>query len=159
MSTIHLIHGYIGSGKTTFAKKLEHDIKCIRFTVDEWMISLYGDNPPANSFRQNEDRIKNLIWQVAQQLLTIGQDVIIDSGVWKKADRDEWRLRAKNLEVNLKLYEVSCSLSVAKSRTLKRTEDMPDGTLVIDEDAFDTLLTHFEKIDHLVEDCIVIKTD
>lgn len=36
--TLHLIHGYLGAGKTTFARKLEIDTKALRFTLDEWIV-------------------------------------------------------------------------------------------------------------------------
>jgi predicted kinase len=32
MRTAHLIHGYLGAGKTTFAKTLEKEAIAIRFT-------------------------------------------------------------------------------------------------------------------------------
>jgi len=35
MSAAHLIHGYLGAGKTTFARQLERDIPAIRFSHDE----------------------------------------------------------------------------------------------------------------------------
>jgi predicted kinase len=33
MPTAHLIHGYLGAGKTTFARQLERDIPAIRFRM------------------------------------------------------------------------------------------------------------------------------
>lgn len=38
----HLICGFIGSGKTTFARKLEKETGAARFTKDEWMVRLFG---------------------------------------------------------------------------------------------------------------------
>jgi predicted kinase len=45
-----LIHGYLGAGKTTFARQLERTIPAIRLSHDEWMVRLYGDNPPIEHF-------------------------------------------------------------------------------------------------------------
>ena len=44
-ATVYLICGFIGSGKTTFAKKLEKETGAIRITKDEWLISLFGHDP------------------------------------------------------------------------------------------------------------------
>ena len=33
MATAHLIYGYLGAGKTTFAKKLERELPAIRFSL------------------------------------------------------------------------------------------------------------------------------
>ena len=49
---LHLIHGFVGAGKTTFAKKLEHFLPAVRFTHDEWMSKLYGENPPLEHFNE-----------------------------------------------------------------------------------------------------------
>ncbi|MCY7392641.1 MAG: ATP-binding protein, partial [Leptolyngbyaceae cyanobacterium CAN_BIN12] len=35
MTTLHLLHGFTGAGKTTFAKQLALEISAIRFTPDE----------------------------------------------------------------------------------------------------------------------------
>ena len=34
----HIIIGFIGSGKTTFARRLERETGAIRFTKDKWMV-------------------------------------------------------------------------------------------------------------------------
>ena len=82
MATLHLIHGFAGAGKTTFARNLAVESSAIRFTHDEWMVKLYGHNPPENRFADYFDRISNLIWELTMQLLHLGQDVILDFGFW-----------------------------------------------------------------------------
>ena len=41
MATLHLIHGFVGAGKTPLSKRLETKLNAIRFPPDEWMIALY----------------------------------------------------------------------------------------------------------------------
>lgn len=43
MATAHLIHGYIGAGKTTFARRLETELPAVRFTHDEGMARFFRD--------------------------------------------------------------------------------------------------------------------
>jgi predicted kinase len=57
MAKAHLIHGYLGAGKTTFARRLEQELRAIRFTHDEWMSRLYGDDPSADMFPEYAERI------------------------------------------------------------------------------------------------------
>ena len=88
MTTAHLIHGFIGSGKTTFAKALaESESSCIRFTHDEWTHRLYGVSPPPEKFDELFQRIDTLIWDTALELLSKGCPVILDSGFWTTASR------------------------------------------------------------------------
>ena len=39
--TIHMMFGFIGSGKSTFARKLESELRAARFSPDEWMVAPY----------------------------------------------------------------------------------------------------------------------
>lgn len=39
-----IIYGFLESGKTIFAKKLEAKHKAIRFLTDEWMIGIFNFN-------------------------------------------------------------------------------------------------------------------
>src|SRR5512135_1026786 len=82
MATLHLIYGPVGSGKTTFARKLERQIRAVRFTPDEWMLRLYGDRPPAATFQETLDRLYDLIWEHAERVVRTGTDVIMDCGFW-----------------------------------------------------------------------------
>ena len=46
VATAHLIHGYLGAGKTSFAVQLERAVGGIRFSADEWYLRLYSGNEP-----------------------------------------------------------------------------------------------------------------
>ena len=48
MPTAHMIYGYLGVGKTTFASHLEARHGAVRFSNDEWMTRLYGQALPSN---------------------------------------------------------------------------------------------------------------
>ena len=44
MATLHLMVGLPCSGKTTLAKKLEHERSALRLTPDEWQVGLFGQD-------------------------------------------------------------------------------------------------------------------
>jgi predicted kinase len=44
MTTLHLMVGLPGSGKTTLAKKLEGELGALRLTPDEWHRYLFGQD-------------------------------------------------------------------------------------------------------------------
>ena len=146
-ATAHLIHGFVGTGKTTYAIRLESELPALRFSLDDWIITLYGQDPPAEKFEDYSHRVSNLIWETASRLLTLGQDVILDFGFWSRASRDEARLRIQAIGAESILYCMTCADDVMKSRVLNRTHRMPEGALYIDENAINIFRTRFEPLD------------
>lgn len=145
-ATLHLIYGFAGAGKTTFAKRLGAELSAIRFSPDEWMVALYGTNPPREHFQEFQARISRLIWDQTIQLLHQGVDVILDTGFWSRASRDDARARAKAIGAPWKLYFLDCSEDVMRRRVLNRTDELPTGALVIDEAAFESFKRRFEPL-------------
>ena len=64
MPTAHLIHGFLGAGKTTFARQLECNIPAIRFAHDEWVTHFYGNNPPAEHFADFCRRVSEQVEEI-----------------------------------------------------------------------------------------------
>jgi predicted kinase len=75
MATAHLIHGFLGSGKTTFARRLESELPALRFTHDEWIARLYGDDPAINDFAIFFSRVSAQIDRLWPRCLALGVDV------------------------------------------------------------------------------------
>jgi len=62
----------------------------VRLEVDLW------DEP----FR---GRLERAMWSLAQELLVRGVSVILDYGYWSRTERDEMRLRSRELGVEVEL--------------------------------------------------------
>jgi predicted kinase len=146
MPIIHLIHGFTGAGKTTFANSLEQETGAVRFSADEWMVRLHGTNPPADRFRDYVDRIDKLIWDMAALFLERGHDVIIDGGFWTRAARNHAREFAKQNNAEVKLYALTCPEEIMRRRVLERTRALLDRALFIDENAFELFKSRFEPL-------------
>lgn len=56
-ATVYLICGFIGAGKTTFAKKLEEKTGAVRIVKDEWSISLIGNDPTIDGYAEWDSKI------------------------------------------------------------------------------------------------------
>ena len=95
-----LICGLPGSGKTTLAKQLAPKVPAVRLSPDEWKHDLgidYYDE-------QRRVQLENRLWQLGQELLTLGQSVILENGFWSRKERDELRLAARALGVAVELH-------------------------------------------------------
>ena len=157
MPTIHLMHGFVGSGKTTYAKQLELELGAFRFTQDEWMVRLYGVFPPSEKFTEYWKRVEELIWNVAARALALGHDVILDHGFWSRASRDDARQRAKDLGVDVILYLLDCPEELMRARVQQRSAVLPDGTFWINAAAFDEFKSRFQPLQHDEESLVVEK--
>lgn len=147
MPTAHLIHGFTGSGKTTFARTLEQSTGAVRFTNDEWMHRLCGPTPRKEEFVSLYDRVESLIWQYAIGLLERNLDVIIDSGFWTRASRDLARERVVGAGAQPLLYRITCPEVTMRRRVAARSRDVPEDSLWIDDAAFELFKARFESLD------------
>ena len=139
----HIIIGFIGSGKTTFARKLEKETGAIRFTKDEWMVRVFGNTPPKDKFEEYDNRMASLATDMALVCLKAGISVIIDEGFWVKEHRDAISEKVKNAGGIPKLYYLEVPFEIMKARTLKRSENPPSDSFKLDEDSFNLYWKRF----------------
>ena len=144
-ATIHLICGFMGFGKTTFAKQLEQKNTAIRLTHDEFMVKLYERNLPEPNFRLNYKKVDDMLWDLAEKIIHAGTDVIMDYGFWTKEARKTAQQKAKAITPNVVWYQLQCDIDTAKSRVLKRTKNNQEE-LFIDEACFGKLFKQYEPI-------------
>ena len=147
--TAHLICGFIGAGKTTFARKLEKETGVVRFTKDEWMVRVFGNSPPKDKFENDkfheyDSKMAELATKMALKCLAVGSSVIIDDGFWYKKQRDEIRQALKDIGVVAKLYYIDTPIDMMKARTVKRSENPPIDSFYITEQEFNDYLKMFE---------------
>lgn len=97
MPIAYLLFGYLGAGKTTLAKRLERDKRAVRFTPDDWMARLFGEDPPADIFQDRAAAIQDLMQPLWRQCLIAGADVVLDHGFWRRHERDAHDASRKKL--------------------------------------------------------------
>ena len=158
MPRIYMIHGFVGVGKTTFAKKLEQETNAVRFSPDEWMVELYGQNPSAERFQDYFEKIETVIWKIVRRCVSVDADVILDFGFWTRAARDRCRQFAQETGADVVMYSLNCPENVLRARVAKRTAEMPEDALFINGPAVDYFKERFEPVDPKTEPCFVIET-
>ena len=143
-ATIHLIHGFLGFGKTTIARQLAAELPAVLLTNDEFMVKLYGRNPPAEQFGDYFSRVDAIIWDLAEQIINAGTDVILDNGFWAKESRAAAYVRAKKITDNVIFHSIQCDMETARQSVLERNTN-PD-LMYIDENTFDLFLPQWQPI-------------
>ena len=143
MATVHFMHGFMGFGKTTIAKRLALRLPAVRLYNDEWMVPLYGRGPHGDKHDDYWMRVHTLQWDLARDIIRTGADVILDYGFWGKSDRKKLAARALEFADKVIIHNVKCDMDTARARCLARTES-GDHELFVCADAFDALLPKFE---------------
>jgi predicted kinase len=123
-----LVCGLPGAGKTTTALQLVAEEGGVRFSPDEWMHELGIDIWD----QQARARIEALQWQVGQELLTAGVTVVIEWGLWTRAERDRLRERARELGVPVELRFLDETLEVLWERVRTRGREQEWGWRAIE---------------------------
>ena len=145
MATAHLLHGYLGAGKTTLARRLERENDAIRFTPDEWMARLFGEDPPAETFQEKASAILELLEPLWTRCLALGVDVVLDYGFWRRSERDHTRRVVEGLGAKAVLYHLTCDDQEARNRVERRNG--VGATLYIAAATFELLRERFEPLD------------
>lgn len=143
MPTIHLIHGFMGFGKTTLSRKLAKKYNAKHFAIDQVMLKRFGRNP--KDFNRAYQEADNYIWQETEKLIQAGQDVILDYGFWEKETRKKVQEKALKLTSDVLWHQLICDIDVAQKRVLKRTQENPDE-LFIDENCFNDRFNRYQPI-------------
>ena len=117
MSRLVLICGLPASGKTALARRLAPKIPAIRLDKDEWTSHL-GLDVWDDDLRV---RVERQLWALTQDLLVQGQSVILEWGHWARGERDEKRLGARALGVQVELRYLEAPLEELIERAERRT--------------------------------------
>ncbi|MGY5832688.1 AAA family ATPase [Vibrio vulnificus] len=126
MTKIYFVCGFIGSGKTTYSKELANKHGAFRFSIDEWMIPLYGEHMDREVFDSRLATLQELFKGSAHQLFALGVPVIFDFGFWRKADRDTFTSWALEVGVESEVHYLDVPFETCQQRAFSRNSDL-DG--------------------------------
>jgi len=135
------------SGKTTRAKELENDLAALRLTPDEWHVNLFGHDVNDPEHDNRHGIIENLLWQVAARALSLGTNVILDFGFWAKAERDDFRLHAKELGARSEIIFMDVDADELMNRLRTRNENLTNTVHYIPEDLMLSWIDFFQRPD------------
>jgi len=145
MATLHLISGLPCSGKTTHSRRLHASRDSVLFTLDQWLITLFGRYSIADVGHGEHVRrvlaCRELIWSVASELLQRSVDVILDDGFFLRENRMQFIERARAAGAAATIHFVSAPLRVVRERLEARNAHLPEFNFRI---AADTLQQYLE---------------
>jgi predicted kinase len=135
--------GLPGAGKTTLARRLAAERNAVRLTKDEWLTAL-GSSPWDEQARVNVERE---LRRLAQELLRLGVSVVLDFGLWARAERDEMRTVARALDAGVELHHLDVPADELWRRVDARNSAPPWDRHPIRRADLDGWLARFEAPD------------
>ncbi|UEJ84270.1 ATP-binding protein [Brachybacterium halotolerans subsp. kimchii] len=102
--TLTLFHGPPGAGKTTLARQLEADGVGLRISTDDWQAALGVDLTDS----EFHERLQSRLYVHALALLERGVDVILEDGLWMRAERTRTfaDARARGARIHWHVFDV-----------------------------------------------------
>ena len=86
MGKVILICGKICSGKTTYAKDIAKNINAVILSVDELMLTLFGQHV-GEKHDEMVEKTEKYLYKKSVELISTGLNVILDWGFWTKEER------------------------------------------------------------------------
>ncbi|MFF4397341.1 AAA family ATPase [Streptomyces sp. NPDC001480] len=145
MTTLFLMVGLPGAGKTTMARQLAKKHTALRLTPDEWMIPLFGESEADGK----RDVLEGRLLSLALDALKLGTSVIVDFGCWSRDERSAIRWLVESAGASCQLVYVPVDSEIQRARIAHRQSTTPNQTFPISETDLSRWRTLFEEPDAL----------
>lgn len=126
MSSLRLVCGPTGAGKTTYSISLSEEVKATRFSIDPWMQALFAKDMTSLDFDWMMERVKwccGQIWEICEQILKMDGNVVLDLGFTIKEQRTVFTSRGAELKINAEIHYLDAPEDVRKQRVSTRNQD------------------------------------
>jgi predicted kinase len=119
--TLFLMVGLPGTGKTSAARRLEVEQQALRLTKDEWVKALFGDENPPSA----QDVIEGRLIEIGLRALELGNNVVIDYGLWGRDERSALRQAAADRGAMVELRYFVLTAAEQRRRLAQREAEAP----------------------------------
>lgn len=144
-STVYLLCGLPGSGKTTYAKELEKQ-GVLRLSLDEELFRQYGRNfDSRDSYKEYEKKTEADLEVLLISKIKIGESVALDYGFSKKDKRDYYKKIVEQSGGTLKLLYFKADPQELLDRLSVRNITDPVNNHVIDQEMMAMFRSQFEE--------------
>ncbi|WP_433790686.1 AAA family ATPase [Actinoplanes sp. CA-252034] len=147
MVVAYLLVGLTGSGKTTYAERVLVPRGVVRLSVDERVFDRhgrYGVDYPENTYFTKEAPVVAEVRADLTRLLRAGHDVVVDHGLWRRAERDDWRALAEAAGGHVRLLYFPVSKPELLRRLTARNAQQHANALTVTPEALDDFYARFD---------------
>ena len=141
-----LICGKICSGKSTYANKLCKERGAVLLSVDEIMLSLFGQHC-GDMHDEYAARTQNLLFEKSVELCETGIDAVLDWGFWTRKSRESAKEFYQSRNIECEFHYIDISDEIWNSYLKKRNEAVLSGKTLayfVDENLAAKFASRFE---------------
>lgn len=126
---LHLICGFLGAGKTTYAKRLAKEINGVVLNADEECMKLFSKKEYEENWEECFSKTIDILWQRINVLSELNQDIIFDLGFWSKTSRTDAKEKAMLMGIPSILHYVYAPDDILKKRLSLRKGIIAENNL------------------------------
>lgn len=142
--TVYLTLGLPGSGKTTFSKELQQELKIPRLSLDEVYSKLGGDLTSTTWDTNIEFEANETIKHQIKEIVERGESVILDFCPWRKKDRQKYQEYIASAGANSHVYYLDIPIEQLKQRLESRNKNLSKNTHIVTADMLDAFTARFD---------------
>ena len=144
---VYLLCGLTGSGKTTYARRLEAG-GAVRLSVDEEVYVRHGrygvDYPMSEYFDRERPVVEELPGRLVE-LVEAGHDVVLDYGLWRRSDRDAYKRLVEAHGGRWRLLYFKVDPEVLRQRLADRNRRADANALMVTPSALEDFIARFDE--------------
>ncbi|WP_442967508.1 AAA family ATPase [Rhizobium sp. BR 362] len=141
MATLYMLMGLPGAGKTTIGKRLEQECPALLLSPDIWMARVVRDGYDADRRRA----VQQLQLELADRVLRLGHDVVLEFGFLRRVERDVARTLASNAGAGTQLIFLDPPFEELVRRVKARNQDLPPDTFSVTREHLELCATWLER--------------
>ena len=143
----YLLIGLTGSGKTTYARRLEAD-GLLRLSVDEEVFARngrYGVDYPAHEYPERERPVVEDVQRRLAAAIRAGRSVVLDYGLWRRAEREAYKKLVEDAGGSWRLIYLKVEKAELLRRLGERNRRDDANALTVTPEALDEFYDRFEE--------------
>jgi predicted kinase len=149
LSTVVLMCGLPGAGKTTYAMELVRR-GYVRLSIDEVVWQRLGQRDAglvlkAEAFDQLKEEVRREQRRELVELMLAGRDVVVDYSFWSRAARDDYKALIENHGCRWELVHLKADRATLERRLVKRNDEEGANSVTVDETLLNRYLVNFEE--------------